>query len=73
MGTAIESVDDMGFVLDSQLSVRRPLDLHDGQWVARQAPMSADASQLFLFQSREKWAPGGPPPGKGGPPVVEGV
>ena len=35
--------------------------------------MSADASQLFLFQSREKWAPGGPPPGKGGPPVVEGV
>ena len=23
--------------------------------------MSADASQLFLFQHREKWAPGGPP------------
>ncbi|TYQ21467.1 UNVERIFIED_ORG: glyoxalase/bleomycin resistance protein/dioxygenase superfamily protein [Zoogloea ramigera] len=49
------------------------MDLHDDEWVARQAPMSADASQLFLFQSRDKWAPGGPPPGKGGPPVVKGV
>ena len=32
------------------------------------APMGADASQLFLFQHREKWAPSGPPPGAGGPP-----
>jgi catechol 2,3-dioxygenase-like lactoylglutathione lyase family enzyme len=40
------------------------MDSHDDSWVARQAPMSADASQLFLFQPREKWAPGGPPPGK---------
>lgn len=38
------------------------MDIHDDAWLARQAPMSADASQLFLFQSREKWAPGGPPP-----------
>ncbi|WP_373987203.1 VOC family protein [Duganella sp. BuS-21] len=37
------------------------MDSHDDSWIARQAPMSADASQLFLFQSREKWAPGGPP------------
>ncbi|HEU0201725.1 MAG TPA: VOC family protein [Burkholderiaceae bacterium] len=37
------------------------MDLHDDAWVAREAPMSADASQLFLFQHREKWAPGGPP------------
>jgi catechol 2,3-dioxygenase-like lactoylglutathione lyase family enzyme len=43
------------------------MDLHDKSWVARQAPMSADASQLFLFQAREKWAPGGPPPGAGKP------
>lgn len=43
------------------------MDLHDERWVARQAPMSADASQLFLFQAREKWAPGGPPPGAGKP------
>jgi hypothetical protein len=39
------------------------MDLHDNSWTAREAPMGADASQLFLFQFREKWAPGGPPPG----------
>lgn len=39
------------------------MDLHDGAWQARVAPMGADASQLFLFQHRDKWAPGGPPPG----------
>lgn len=39
------------------------MDLHDGAWTAREAPMGADASQLFLFQHRDKWAPGGPPPG----------
>ena len=38
------------------------MDLHDLAWTAREAPMGADASQLFLFQHREKWAPGGPPP-----------
>ena len=38
------------------------MDLHDGEWTAREAPMGADASQLFLFQRRDKWAPGGPPP-----------
>ncbi|PMS16848.1 glyoxalase [Trinickia dabaoshanensis] len=37
------------------------MDLHDVAWTAREAPMGADASQLFLFQHREKWAPGGPP------------
>jgi hypothetical protein len=26
-------------------------------------PISADASQLFLFALRDKWSPGGPPPG----------
>ena len=35
------------------------MDQHDDTWVGREAPMSADASQLFLFQAREKWAPGG--------------
>lgn len=38
------------------------MDLHDESWVERQAPMSADASQLFLFQQREKWMPTGKPP-----------
>jgi catechol 2,3-dioxygenase-like lactoylglutathione lyase family enzyme len=42
------------------------MDLHDEEWVAREATMSADASQLFLFQQRDKWAPGGPPPGAAG-------
>ena len=40
------------------------MDLHDDTWVAREAPMQVDESQIFLFQHREKWAPGGePPPG----------
>lgn len=37
------------------------MDLHDDQWQARAVPMSAEASQLFLFAHRDKWAPGGPP------------
>lgn len=41
------------------------MDLHDDSWTARSAAMGADASQLFLFQHRDKWAPGGPPPAKG--------
>lgn len=40
------------------------MDLHDDAWTAREAPMSADGSQLFLFQHRDKWTPGGPPPAK---------
>ena len=39
------------------------MDLHDKTWQAREAPMSADASQAFLLEPRQKWAPMGPPPG----------
>lgn len=39
------------------------MDIHDELWSARAVPMDADASQLFLFERRDKWAPGGPPPG----------
>ena len=39
------------------------MDQHDERWSPREVPISADASQLFLFQHREKWAPSGPPPG----------
>lgn len=39
------------------------MDLHDDQWAAREMPMSADTSQAFLLQPREKWAPSGPKPG----------
>jgi catechol 2,3-dioxygenase-like lactoylglutathione lyase family enzyme len=38
------------------------MDLHDESWQPRSVPISADASQLFLFAAREKWSPGGPPP-----------
>ena len=37
------------------------MDLHDRSWVAREVPINADTSQLFLFQQRQKWSPGGPP------------
>ena len=33
------------------------MDLHDNEWVARETPISADASQMFLFKSIEKWMP----------------
>jgi naringenin degradation protein FdeC len=39
------------------------MDLHDDNWVAREAPANADTSQLFLFRSTEKWFPTGGPPG----------
>ncbi|MDC8784657.1 VOC family protein [Roseateles koreensis] len=44
------------------------MDQHDESWVARMAPIGPDASQLFLFTHREKWAPGGPPPGAAAQP-----
>lgn len=36
------------------------MDLHDDEWVARNVDMNAENSQLFLFENREKWSPGGP-------------
>jgi catechol 2,3-dioxygenase-like lactoylglutathione lyase family enzyme len=40
------------------------MDLHDDDWVAREASMGADTSQIFLFTLRDNWAPSGPPPPK---------
>ena len=40
------------------------MDKHDDSWVAREAPSGPEASQIFLLQWREKWAPGGGPEGK---------
>jgi catechol 2,3-dioxygenase-like lactoylglutathione lyase family enzyme len=37
------------------------MDLHDDSWAPRVEPSSADTSQYFLFQHREKWMPGGKP------------
>ena len=39
------------------------MDVHDDEWEPRAAPNSAEAAQAFLFEYREKWIPGGPPPG----------
>jgi catechol 2,3-dioxygenase-like lactoylglutathione lyase family enzyme len=38
------------------------MDLHDDSWAARDLPISADTSQLFLFARRDKWFPSGGPP-----------
>jgi catechol 2,3-dioxygenase-like lactoylglutathione lyase family enzyme len=38
------------------------MDQHDDTWVARQAPMTADNAQLFLFAKTDKFVPSGPPP-----------
>ena len=43
------------------------MDLHDDEWTPRETPMSPEAAQAFLLEHREKWAPGGPPPGGGKP------
>lgn len=38
------------------------MDKHDDSWVPRDAKLSAETSQVVLFEIREKWAPGGGPP-----------
>jgi catechol 2,3-dioxygenase-like lactoylglutathione lyase family enzyme len=38
------------------------MDLHDNSWVPRAVPMTPDNAQIFLFNPRDKWIPGGPPP-----------
>ena len=35
------------------------MDLHDDSWTPRAIPPGADNSQIFLFEHRPKWAPGG--------------
>jgi len=51
--------------LGTHLEYDADMDKHDGEWVERDVPMTKEAAQLFLFENVEKWAPGGPPPGKG--------
>lgn len=38
------------------------IDLHDAHWTPRVMPASADSTQVYLLQAREKWAPVGGPP-----------
>jgi catechol 2,3-dioxygenase-like lactoylglutathione lyase family enzyme len=51
--------------LGTHIEYDADMDKHDGDWTLRETPMSKEASQMFLFENVEKWAPGGPPPGKG--------
>ncbi len=37
------------------------MDVHDDNWVPREAPVGAEVSQMFLFENVEKWFPGGGP------------
>lgn len=37
------------------------MDKHDDSWVARELEVGPETSQMFLFESVEKWSPGGPP------------
>lgn len=50
--------------LGTHIEYDADMDHHDGDWVERETEMSKEAAQLFLFENVEKWAPGGPPPGK---------
>jgi len=43
------------------------MDLHDDNWVPREAAQHVDNVQIFLFQPRDNWAPFAGPPG--GAPV----
>ena len=38
------------------------MDTHDDTWVPREVPFGSESAQMFLFEHRAKWAPGGPPP-----------
>jgi catechol 2,3-dioxygenase-like lactoylglutathione lyase family enzyme len=50
--------------LGTHIEYDADMDKHDGEWTFREVPISKEASQMFLFENVEKWAPGGPPPGK---------
>lgn len=51
--------------LGTHMEYDADMDHHDGDWVNRETQLTKDAAQLFLFENVGKWAPGGPPPGKG--------
>lgn len=41
------------------MEVDADMDMHDDHWTPRACDPGADNSQIFLFESRDKWAPGG--------------
>jgi catechol 2,3-dioxygenase-like lactoylglutathione lyase family enzyme len=48
--------------LNCKVELDADMDLLNKQWIPREAPMSADASQTYLLTVVEKWVPGGKPP-----------
>jgi len=48
--------------LGTHIEYDADMDKHDGDWVHREAPISKETSQMFLFENVEKWTPGGGPP-----------
>ena len=50
--------------LGAHIEYDADMDKHDGNWTFRDQPMNKENAQMFLFENVEKWAPGGPPPGK---------
>jgi catechol 2,3-dioxygenase-like lactoylglutathione lyase family enzyme len=40
------------------MEVDADMDLHDEHWVPRACDPGSDNSQIFLFEARDKWAPG---------------
>ncbi|MFT4196731.1 MAG: VOC family protein [Pseudoxanthomonas sp.] len=41
------------------MEIDADMDLHGGDWQPRSLPANADTSQIFLFDARDKWHPGG--------------
>jgi hypothetical protein len=37
------------------------MDIHDDNWTPRETDVSAEESQIFLFENVEKWFPGAGP------------
>ncbi|GIX13444.1 MAG: glyoxalase [Paracoccaceae bacterium] len=50
--------------MDTHVEYDADMDLHDDSWIAREAEMGPESSQMFLFENVRKWAPGSGP-GKG--------
>ena len=47
--------------LGTHFELDADMDIHDETWVAREVKISAETSQMFLFENVEKWSPGGGP------------
>jgi hypothetical protein len=51
--------------LGCHMEMDADMDLHDANWQPREAPLGADASQVFLLRHRQNWMPGPSTPEQG--------